>query len=150
MSIINRLFGKKALTQDTPDTDNSKPESPKISAALSTQVATAERCIHLNVQLVHFLATCGSINKEQLATMRDILHQSRLPASYTQNMRTVTDTVERSLDALSPSQLDEWRVNTANDLSKETLIYLEFINKIDPQCASEIRKMVQTKLIKIS
>jgi hypothetical protein len=147
---MDRLFGKKALMQNTPETDNSKPESPKLNAALSTQIATATRCIQLNLQLVHFLATCGSINKEQLTTVRDILNQSGLPASYTQNMRTVTDTVERNLNALLPNQLDEWRVNTTKDLSKEISIYLEFINKIDPRHALKMREMVQTTLIKMS
>jgi hypothetical protein len=82
--------------------------------------------------------------------VRDILNQSGLPASYTQNMRTVTDTVERNLNALLPNQLDEWRVNTTKDLSKEISIYLEFINKIDPRHALKMREMVQTTLIKMS
>lgn len=150
MDIINRLFGMKTPQQNTPEADNGKETLPKSNTALSTQVATAERCIQLNLQLVNFLAACGRINKEQLTIMRNILHQSRLPASYTQNMRTITDTVERSLEALSSNQLDEWRVNTSNDLSKETLIYLEFINKIDPQRALELRKIVKGKSTKIS
>jgi hypothetical protein len=136
--------------ENTPGTDNSKAESPKINTALSTQVATATRCIQLNLQLVNFLAACERINKEQLATIRDFLNQSGLPASYTQNMQKITDTVERSLDALSPIQLDEWRVNTAKDLSREISIYLAFIKKIDPQRALKIREMVETKLIKMS
>jgi len=150
MGITNRLFGKKTPLQNKPETDNGKVESPKISTALNIQVATAERCIQLNLQLVNFLATCERINEEQVATMRDILNQYGLPASYTQNMRKITDTVERSLAVLSPGQLDEWRVNTTNDLSKDITIYLEFIKKIDPQRASETKKIVQTQLIKIS
>ncbi|PKN17692.1 MAG: hypothetical protein CVU71_14770 [Deltaproteobacteria bacterium HGW-Deltaproteobacteria-6] len=146
----SRLFKKKTQKQNTSKTDQGAVESPKINNALSIQVATATRCIQLNLELVNFLATCEGINKEQLAAIREILNQSALPASYTQNMRKITDTVERSLDALSPLQLDEWRSNTASDLSKEMLIYLKFVNKIDPQRAAEIEKTVQSKLIKTS
>jgi hypothetical protein len=147
---IGKLFKKKTQKQDTSERDKGTAESPKLNAALSTQVATATRCIQLNLELVNFFATCEGINKEQLAAMREILNQYALPASYTQNMRKIMDTVERSLDALSPGQLDEWRSNTASDLSKEMLIYLKFLNKIDQQRAAEIEKTVQSKLIKTS
>lgn len=147
---IGKLFKRKTQKQDTSETDKGTAESPKLNAALSTQVATAKRCIQLNLQLVNFLGACGRVNKEQLTEIRDILNRSGLPASYTQNMRKIMDTVERTLDTLSPGQLDEWRSNTASDLSKEMLIYLKFINKIDPQRAAEIEKTVQSKLIKTS
>ncbi|MEE9914053.1 MAG: hypothetical protein K4571_20260 [Deltaproteobacteria bacterium] len=150
MGIVHRLFGRKTPQINTIKQDKGREESAKINVPLSIQVDKAEKCIHLNLQLVNFLATCGRIHKEQIGAMRDILNQSGLPVFYTQNMLSITDTLERSLDTLSPEKLDDWRVNTTNDLSKETSIYSEFINKIDPQRASKIREVVQTRLIKIS
>ena len=150
MGIVNRLFGRKTPQINTMKQDKGREESAKINVPLSIQVDKAEKCIHLNLQLVNFLAACGRINKEQITIMKDILNQSDLPASYTQNMLSITATLERSLDTLSPEKLDDWRVNTVNDLSKEISVYSEFVNKINPQRALRIREMVQAGLIKMS
>jgi len=150
MSIIDIILGKKKRQSGTARPDENKVEtSNKLSDSLDPQVINGEKCIQLNLKLVHFLASCGSMNKDQLATMKNIIYQSGLPASYTQNMLTTTDMIERSLGTLLPHHLDEWRVKTATDLSKEIPVFLEVISKIDPQRAVKIGKMIQTKLAQI-
>lgn len=151
MSIIDRIFRKKKQQSGTTIPNESKVNtSNKLSDLLEQQVSNAEKCIQLNLKLVHFLASCGSMNKDQLATMKNIIYQSGLPAKYTQNILTTVDMIERSLGALLPHHLDEWRVKTATDLSKEIPVFLEVISKIDPQRAVKLGKMIQTELAHIS
>ncbi|MGA9363382.1 MAG: hypothetical protein WBW16_03345 [Bacteroidota bacterium] len=151
MQILRKLFSRRKQQSDTPKSDRSNVEtSATLPDLFKEQVDNAEKSIHLNLRLLGFLLSCGSLNEKQLAAMKKIILESGLPSKYTENMLATANKIECNLDTLLPHHLDEWRVKTGNDLSREIPIFLDIICKIDPQYGLRMSEMVAKELRRMS